>query len=1062
VAVLSSNPSTLVAAGTWTSGASAYLSDNVYATNVGTTQNTEYPLEVGGFAFSGIPAGSTINSVTVTVEAKTGTAARAQIRAELLDGATLLSGALALTSLTAADANYTFTSTATLAQLQSANLKVRVINKRIASQATTTSVDWVKIDVDYTVPQPAVSQAAYQFYADNGNLITSTPLAAQDTAPTGNLSVADLDTHMRIRVQAGAQAVAIGTNFQLQFEKNASGTWTNLTTASATAAAYDSANLQDGNGITPRMTGGTGNASSGQVAETGVVLNRPLSANNYMELLYTIRLKKADLVDGDTVRFRALINGVPFATYAQTPTISISTAANPTYQASGTTPIVSAASGYVTIPGAPPQIPTAGLTGWYDADDASTFTFSSGTLVAQWRDKSGLGRHFAQSAVALQPSRSGVQNGRATVVFDVDDYLDTAAFTQPQPITVALMLDASTDNLQGWFSSVGGEYQTWIGNGLLGFYAGTVVQVPTSYSGIHRWLMTATGAASTVHRDGTQILAGDIGSTGTSTGFRTAERNLTAGYRINAPVFEIIVYDRVLSPAERAEIDDYLVAKWITGPTPGTSYPASGSTMILSTAGGAVTARLPASTTTPILFAASGAVTAVLPASASTAIASGASGGPIAVHPVSATTVIRSDASGAVAVRLAAAGSTAILSAATGDVTVIAGAVTLQASASTAILSGASGDAAVRLLAAGTTAILSGAAGDAVRATSASGTTGIVSAASGDIASRQSLSASTRILSGATGDVTGAHTLSGTTPIVFAAEGAGFIGRAAAGSTVILSGSSGAPTLRAAGSGTTEILAEAGGAANIGRAVSASTDILTAGSGEIIARHQASATTPIVSGSAGAAVPSGFASGTNPIRSAASGAIVAALQASGSTEITSGSEGGVSIRRAMSGTTAIVSGAGGDAGAGFGASGTTAIRSAASGGVTAQLRTGGTTVVVSAASGAVSRQLPAAAVTEILSGAAGALRLLLTVAGTTVILSGASGSVTQHAGGGGNFPAPPLFLDPDAPELTLHGTAPARLTLAGAAPVLTLSGELIQRELELVGAAELLTLEGLT
>jgi hypothetical protein len=75
VAVLSSNPSTLVAAGTWTSGASAYLSDNVYATNVGTTQNTEYPLEVGGFAFSGIPAGSTINSVTVTVEAKTATAA---------------------------------------------------------------------------------------------------------------------------------------------------------------------------------------------------------------------------------------------------------------------------------------------------------------------------------------------------------------------------------------------------------------------------------------------------------------------------------------------------------------------------------------------------------------------------------------------------------------------------------------------------------------------------------------------------------------------------------------------------------------------------------------------------------------------------------------------------------------------------------------------------------------------------------------------------------------------------------------------------------------------------
>ena len=176
MATLSSNPSSVVSAGTWLTTTNVYTSDNTYATNTGATQNTEYPMDVGGFDFAAIPAGSTINSVTVTIEAKAGNASRAQIKGELYDSTTLLTGTLALTNLTTADVNYTFTPTATLAQLQSANLKVRVTNKRIVSQATTTSVDYVKIDVDYTPPEPTLTQAAYRFYGDGtetGTLLRS-------------------------------------------------------------------------------------------------------------------------------------------------------------------------------------------------------------------------------------------------------------------------------------------------------------------------------------------------------------------------------------------------------------------------------------------------------------------------------------------------------------------------------------------------------------------------------------------------------------------------------------------------------------------------------------------------------------------------------------------------------------------------------------------------------------------------------------------------------------------------------------------------------------------------
>lgn len=178
--VTSSAPTTIPSAGTWLTTSNVFSSNDVYATNVGTTQNTEYPLDVGGFNFAALPSDAIIVTVTVTVEAKTGTAARAQIKGELYDGATLLGG-LSLTNLTAADANYTFTGTATAAQLQSANLKVRVTNKRIVSQASTTSVDYVKIDVTWlahrlTSALPAFTDPAWQ---------VTPPATATATVATG-------------------------------------------------------------------------------------------------------------------------------------------------------------------------------------------------------------------------------------------------------------------------------------------------------------------------------------------------------------------------------------------------------------------------------------------------------------------------------------------------------------------------------------------------------------------------------------------------------------------------------------------------------------------------------------------------------------------------------------------------------------------------------------------------------------------------------------------------------------------------------------------------------------
>jgi hypothetical protein len=74
---------------------------------------------------------------------------------------------------------------------------------------------------------PAITQAAYQFYSD-GTEAGSTSLAAQSTAPDIDLTSADVNTQLRVRLQSTtAIAVPSTDDFQLQWELNASGTWTN-------------------------------------------------------------------------------------------------------------------------------------------------------------------------------------------------------------------------------------------------------------------------------------------------------------------------------------------------------------------------------------------------------------------------------------------------------------------------------------------------------------------------------------------------------------------------------------------------------------------------------------------------------------------------------------------------------------------------------------------------------------------------------------------------------------------------------------------------------------------
>jgi hypothetical protein len=87
---------------------------------------------------------------------------------------------------------------------------------------------------------------------------------------------------------------------------------------------FNSANLTDGAATTNRLGAGTGSFTAGKVSEDGLVDDLGWPANNYTEVLYSLTLKKADVVHGDTLRFRVLRNGATTGfTYTQVPTIPV-------------------------------------------------------------------------------------------------------------------------------------------------------------------------------------------------------------------------------------------------------------------------------------------------------------------------------------------------------------------------------------------------------------------------------------------------------------------------------------------------------------------------------------------------------------------------------------------------------------------------------------------------------------------------------------------------------------------------------------------------------------------
>lgn len=216
--------------------------------------------------------------------------------------------------------------------------------------------------------------------------------------------------------------------------------------------------------------------------------------------------------------------------------------------------------------------PVAGYVGWWDASDASSFTYSSGTVVSQWNDLSGSGKHFTQSTGSEQPNRNGTQNGKTTVVFSALN-----SMTMGSPVSTVV------DNFTIFVASqrTGGDNNTSVvfhngnpsANGygvapcannfpnigiLRGGLAWTATATPRSDNPC---VLTVRRAAGTwgMHQDS---IATNLGITAAPITPAASTYMPSLFHRWAGSIYEVIFYNTALSSGDRLLVEDYLYAKW--------------------------------------------------------------------------------------------------------------------------------------------------------------------------------------------------------------------------------------------------------------------------------------------------------------------------------------------------------------------------------------------------------------------------------------------------------------------------------------------------------------------
>lgn len=181
--------------------------------------------------------------------------------------------------------------------------------------------------------------AGWRFYAD-GSETGASALAAEDTNITVDVDGGDQQVQLRAMVQeigAGSGDGAATDDYQLQLDKNAATSWSNITASTSDIQADTGSSLTDGSATTNRATDGVtdggGTFVAGvQEAADAQIADWQLTADNFTEHLWALLIVADDVANNDTFDFRITLNGgTPGMTNTVVPRITIQKSPPPVF-----------------------------------------------------------------------------------------------------------------------------------------------------------------------------------------------------------------------------------------------------------------------------------------------------------------------------------------------------------------------------------------------------------------------------------------------------------------------------------------------------------------------------------------------------------------------------------------------------------------------------------------------------------------------------------------------------------------------------------------------------------
>jgi len=272
-----------------------------------------------------------------------------------------------------------------------------------------------------------------------------------------------------------------------------------------------------------------------------------------------------------------LVNGQPY-TY-------VVTAFDATTESANSSPVTATPVANDPDPPAPGQLPTAGLILLLDAEQAMA-DFGAGAEVTSWQDLSAAGSDADAFPGEAPVVVANAINGRPALSFDgVDDYFSLASGLEDFTSGLTLYVVARPTTLQSGFKLLAlgnGAGNDMIVLGRAGESAGLQYFTSDEY-GTVGWFNTGSGlsagdvglysvqqGAGAAGDSVTAVISHDLEVVGSGTVFvptvaaRTGSligRSFWYEGMFQGQLAEIVVYDRTLTDAERAEVEAYLDSK---------------------------------------------------------------------------------------------------------------------------------------------------------------------------------------------------------------------------------------------------------------------------------------------------------------------------------------------------------------------------------------------------------------------------------------------------------------------------------------------------------------------